>query len=796
MRLGCHTIGLAIENPKRQRWDLSGPLPSTAANSVPTELMRDLPATSPRPSSSVLVHSYALALAFTALFSLFARPAGLYQFAPASPVRARYAPASMPSAWPIGSRSKLGRMRLGGTATEGVCAWTAAGVAISAATSRPAAQEKRPRRKGDGVRTHISRRRIMTVLSVDGGSRVQSWRRSGETIRPSVRPCKGRTTNAVAGGHPRCIAAMVGRHGPIAGRDAPGPLSARGLRSVRAGIRLPRAPRHSRAPEPGPSRADRRRGTGLAGADRSFPDRHLRVDPRRPVPLPAPARATARQALRGAPRKRHRAAARQVRCGHDRRQRSPTGDAGSQDRGAHLRRPRFGGDRSRDRHAAREDRHRSHRHPSRRNPGRRAGPRGQEVHRSGGAADDPGRDSASRGPSGPGPFDPRPAGRGGGNPARHAPGSPQPLGGAGDRGGRQAVGHDPGRGRQGDRRGGGAGRGGEEEAAEGSPAVNPRRAMAATAALVLLAALGAGCSRSASQDQRRGWSGEIARLEAEQDSLRRRVTELIARDPKIQALPEGDIVAAVPTAFLRDVIEHLFEDVADHVTLSLSGLRAHVAKTVKKVVTIGEFVVDVDSLKAVGRLRPGKPALTFGRGGVSLTLPVTVTEGRGEAVINFVWNGKNVAGVTCGDMDIRQRVDGTLVPADYVLSGTLGFDLRGSRAVGTFHFPETRLQIRVKPSQKSWDAINALLEEKRGVCGWVLDKVDVPSLLSGVVETKGFNVKIPLDRLQPLRFPAGAQDSVTVGGRTLAVSAQTRTFRIDPDAIWYSADVRVGSTVR
>jgi len=326
--------------------------------------------------------------------------------------------------------------------------------------------------------------------------------------------------------------------------------------------------------------------------------------------------------------------------------------------------------------------------------------------------------------------------------------------------------------------------------------VNPRRAMAASAALVLLAALGAGCSRSASQDQVRGWSGEIARLEAEQDSLRRRVTELIARDPKIQALPEGDIVVAVPTAFLRDVIEHLFEDVADHVTLSLSGLRAHVAKTVKKVVTIGEFVVDVDSLKAVGRLRPGKPALTFGRGGVSLTLPVTVTEGRGEAVIHFVWNGKNVAGVTCGDMDIRQRVDGTLVPADYVLSGTLGFDLRGSRAVGTFHFPETRLQIRVKPSQKSWDAINALLEEKRGVCGWVLDKVDVPSLLSGVVETKGFNVKIPLDRLQPLRFPAGAQDSVTVGGRTLAVSAQTRTFRIDPDAIWYSADVRVGSTVR
>lgn len=316
------------------------------------------------------------------------------------------------------------------------------------------------------------------------------------------------------------------------------------------------------------------------------------------------------------------------------------------------------------------------------------------------------------------------------------------------------------------------------------------------AGLVLFAALGMACARRASDEQQRSWSGEIARLEAEQDSLRLRAAELIAADPKIQALPGGDVVVAVPTAFVRDIIEHLFVDVADHITLSLTGIRAHVAKTVKKVVTIGEFVVDVDSMKAVGRLRPGKPAVSFDGGRVSLSLPVTVTEGRGEAVIHFTWDGKNVAGATCGDMDIRQKVDGTIVPADYRLSGTMSLDIRGSRAVATLRFPETRLRIRVQPSKESWDAIHALLDEKKGVCGWVLDKVDVPSLLSGVVETKGFSVKLPLDRLQPIKFPAGAQDSVTVGGRTFAVSAQTHTLRIDPDAIWYSADVRVGSGSR
>ena len=326
--------------------------------------------------------------------------------------------------------------------------------------------------------------------------------------------------------------------------------------------------------------------------------------------------------------------------------------------------------------------------------------------------------------------------------------------------------------------------------------MSARRLGRAAAALALLAVVGAACARQASQDQVLRWNDEIARLEAERDSLERRAAELIAQDPRIQALPGGDVVVAVPTSFVRDVIDRLFEDVADHITLRLTGLRARVEKTVKKVVTIGQFVVEVDSLTAVGKLRPGKPDLHFGDRGVSLSLPVTVSEGRGEAVIHFVWDGKNVAGATCGDMDIRQRVDGTLVPADYRMSGRLSFDVRGSRAIGTFHFPVTKLRIRVRPSKESWAAIHAILEEKSGVCGWVLDKVGVPDLLTGVVETRGFNVRLPLDRLQPMIFPAGAQDSVIVGGRTLAVNAETHTFRIDPDAIWYSATVRVGSGPR
>jgi hypothetical protein len=306
-----------------------------------------------------------------------------------------------------------------------------------------------------------------------------------------------------------------------------------------------------------------------------------------------------------------------------------------------------------------------------------------------------------------------------------------------------------------------------------------------------LAMLASGCSRRATPDQVRAWETELSRLQAEQDSLRSRAAELIAADERILNLPKGEIVVAVPTAFVRSVVERLFHDVVSHVTLSVSGIKAHVQKKVKKVVTIGEFTVDVDITRVVGTLRPGKPGIAFGGDSVSLSLPVSIAKGTGEAIIHFAWDGKNVAGLTCGDLDVVQKVTGTVIPGNYVVAGVLSLSHRGRKIVATLHFPETRWRLRVKPSQESWDAVHALLEEHRGVCGWVLDKVDVPRLLTNLAEEKGFSVKLPLDKIRPVVLPAGIQDSVRVGERTLAIAAQTNTIRIDPDAMWFSARVRL-----
>ena len=299
----------------------------------------------------------------------------------------------------------------------------------------------------------------------------------------------------------------------------------------------------------------------------------------------------------------------------------------------------------------------------------------------------------------------------------------------------------------------------------------------------------AACSRKPSAQQLQAWNAELQQLQAEQDTLRNRAQAMVKDDLRIQHLPVGEVVISVPTAFLRSVIARLFTDVASNVTLQLSGIKARVAKSVKKVVTVGEFVVDVEITQVLGKLKPGQPGIEFGGDKVSMSLPIEVIEGYGEATIHFVWDGKNVAGITCGDMDVTQKVSGNVIPTDYLVSGELAFAIREKRVVGTLTFPETKLNIRVTPSQESWDAVNAILAEKGGVCGWVLDKVDVPNLLTNIVTNKGFNVKLPLDKIKPFVLPAGVSDSVALGDQTLAFDVQTNTIRIDPDAVWYSASV-------
>jgi hypothetical protein len=59
------------------------------------------------------------------------------------------------------------------------------------------------------------------------------------------------------------------------------------------------------------------------------------------------------------------------------------------------------------------------------------------------------------------------------------------------------------------------------------------------------------------------------------------------------------------------------------------------------------------------------------------------------------------------------------------------------------------------------------------------------------VEQKGFDVKLPLHKVKPFRFPAGLSEAVEVGERRLALEVRAETLRIDDAAVWLGARVRV-----
>lgn len=316
-----------------------------------------------------------------------------------------------------------------------------------------------------------------------------------------------------------------------------------------------------------------------------------------------------------------------------------------------------------------------------------------------------------------------------------------------------------------------------------------------TGSLLFVALLSlAACGREPSAAQRSQWHEEIVKLTADADGLRARLRAITDADPRRAGLPDGDVVIAVPTAFLDSLVHRVFEDVANRVELSLSGIEVHKKKTLKKGrIPIGDVTADLLIEQVQGRLGPGTPRVTFGGDEVSLALPVELIEGTGDASVHVRWHGRNVAGAVCGDLDLRERVSGSVKPATYDLSGTLSFSAQGAEIVATPRFPETKLQLRVEPSKASWAAIDRILARQTGLCGWVLEQVDLKKLLAKEFSQKGFGVKLPLDKIRPFEFPAGLSDSVEVRGKRLALDVKADTLRIDDTAVWLGAKVEVRS---
>jgi len=310
--------------------------------------------------------------------------------------------------------------------------------------------------------------------------------------------------------------------------------------------------------------------------------------------------------------------------------------------------------------------------------------------------------------------------------------------------------------------------------------------LAVVAALAVVTVRSCGGDTMSAEEMRR----KIAALEAEREELRSRVDALVASDPRLEGMPDTEVRFGVPTGLARRLITRVVSGFVDQVTLVLENLKVHKAGKVRKMITLGEYELDVRIDRVSGRLRTGEPEIEFGGNQVSVALPIQIASGSGDATIHFVWDGKNISGAVCGDMDVTETVGGGVKPATYPVSGSLELTATTQQILAEPRFPPLKVNLKVEPSEESWAKVRALIESKGGLCGFVLDKVDIPGILERLVG-RGFNVRLPTEKIKPMAIPVGIAPTMEVRGEPVTLGITVGGLAITEHVIWLGADVDV-----
>lgn len=280
----------------------------------------------------------------------------------------------------------------------------------------------------------------------------------------------------------------------------------------------------------------------------------------------------------------------------------------------------------------------------------------------------------------------------------------------------------------------------------------------------------------------------LAALEEDRDTLRARLDELMPRDERLKGMPNSAVRIGLPTGLTRTLIERVISGVVDQVEIQLSGIRIHKTGTVRKMVTLGSYELDVELEEVRASLATGAPTLMFGGNRVSIAMPVKVVKGTGRTNLAFKWDGRNVSGMVCGDMDINRKLTGEVRPDTYPISGTLLFERTAGQMLVRPRFPRLVLKIQPVPTVESWAQVEAIVAEKTGMCGFVLKKVDILQVVKDLL-SKGFDVSLPTEKIKPVAVPVGIAPSLVIHGQRVNLAARVEALAITEHMIWLGADI-------
>jgi len=310
-------------------------------------------------------------------------------------------------------------------------------------------------------------------------------------------------------------------------------------------------------------------------------------------------------------------------------------------------------------------------------------------------------------------------------------------------------------------------------------------------ALALLAAVPACRGRASGA---RALLAEIGALEKEREDLRRRVDARMAADPRLRGMPESPVRVGVPTSLLRALIEQLASSVVDEVRIELTDIKARKVGELKKVVVLGHYELGVTIDRLAGQLRAGKPDVRFGGDQVAVALPLTVESGEGRATLHFVWHGTNVSSALCGGLDVHQVVSGLVLPESYLVRGSLVLSATEEQIVASPRFPPTNVRFHIEPSAASWAAVARILDEKKGACAFVLDKIDVLALLRDLI-AKGISVRLPTEKIPMIAVPIRIEPTITVRGQPVTLAIRVGSLAVTERDAWLGAFISLRPAV-
>lgn len=280
---------------------------------------------------------------------------------------------------------------------------------------------------------------------------------------------------------------------------------------------------------------------------------------------------------------------------------------------------------------------------------------------------------------------------------------------------------------------------------------------------------------------------QIVALDRERAALRGKLETLLVRDPRLDGMPDTPVRVGVPTTLARNLATRMITGLVERLTIELRDIRVRRTGTVKRVVTLGDYDLTLTVTRVRATLKPGRAAVSFGANRVALAVPVTLG-GTGRADVDFLWDGRRLGGAVCGDMHVTQSVTGSVVPRAYPVSGSVQFTTSDTAILARPRVPRLKLHVDVRPSDEAWAAFARILDEKRGLCGFVLDRVDIVGAVRKLI-ARGFDVQVPTDGVKPVALPVAVSPTMMVRGQPVELGIRLGGFAITEHMIWLGATI-------